>query len=231
MRRRLRLRRHDDTNQRRPSTSSPCTTATRRCSCRTRGTRARHGMLASLGFEALATTSSGFAATLGRLDGSVTRDEAIAHGAAPRRRDRRADQRRPRERLRRRPRRRRRDRSRSRSQAGLAGCSIEDYSGSALYPLDLGDRTRRGRGRGRARRRRSLRAHRARREPHPRQSRSRRHDRAAAGVSGSRRRRAVRARAREPRRHPPRSSPPSTDRSTCSRSRTRPASPSWPTSA
>jgi 2-methylisocitrate lyase-like PEP mutase family enzyme len=35
----------------------------------------------SLGFGALATTSSGFAATLGRLDGMVTRDEAIAHGA------------------------------------------------------------------------------------------------------------------------------------------------------
>jgi len=39
-------------------------------------------LLASLGFEALATTSSGFAGTLGRLDGSVTRDEAVAHGAA-----------------------------------------------------------------------------------------------------------------------------------------------------
>src|SRR6201996_7213280 len=38
-------------------------------------------LLAALGFEALATTSSGFAATLGRLDGSVTRDEAIAHAA------------------------------------------------------------------------------------------------------------------------------------------------------
>jgi 2-methylisocitrate lyase-like PEP mutase family enzyme len=37
-------------------------------------------VLASLGFSALATTSSGFAATLGRLDGQVTRDEAIAHG-------------------------------------------------------------------------------------------------------------------------------------------------------
>ena len=35
----------------------------------------------SLGFEGLATTSSGFAATLGRLDGEVTRDEAIAHAA------------------------------------------------------------------------------------------------------------------------------------------------------
>ncbi|MEA2155447.1 MAG: hypothetical protein QOE11_1587 [Solirubrobacteraceae bacterium] len=39
-------------------------------------------LLASLGFEALATTSGGFAATLGRLDGSVTRDEALAHSAA-----------------------------------------------------------------------------------------------------------------------------------------------------
>ncbi len=39
-------------------------------------------LLASLGFEALATTSSGFAATLGRLDGSVTRDEALSHAAA-----------------------------------------------------------------------------------------------------------------------------------------------------
>jgi 2-methylisocitrate lyase-like PEP mutase family enzyme len=38
-------------------------------------------LLASLGFEALATTSSGFAATLGRLDGSVTREEALAHAA------------------------------------------------------------------------------------------------------------------------------------------------------
>jgi 2-methylisocitrate lyase-like PEP mutase family enzyme len=39
-------------------------------------------VLASLGFAALATTSSGFAATLGRLDGSVSRDEALAHAAA-----------------------------------------------------------------------------------------------------------------------------------------------------
>lgn len=35
-----------------------------------------------LGFEALATTSSGFAATLGRQDGQVTRDEALEHAAA-----------------------------------------------------------------------------------------------------------------------------------------------------
>jgi 2-methylisocitrate lyase-like PEP mutase family enzyme len=39
-------------------------------------------LLQSQGFQALATTSSGFAATLGRLDGSVTREEAIAHSAA-----------------------------------------------------------------------------------------------------------------------------------------------------
>jgi len=39
-------------------------------------------VLAALGFEALATTSVGYAATLGRLDGLVARDEAVAHAAA-----------------------------------------------------------------------------------------------------------------------------------------------------
>jgi 2-methylisocitrate lyase-like PEP mutase family enzyme len=39
-------------------------------------------LLASLGFEAIATTSGGFAATLGRLDYSLSRDEALAHAAA-----------------------------------------------------------------------------------------------------------------------------------------------------
>jgi len=38
-------------------------------------------ILAEMGFEALATTSSGFAATLGQPDGSVTRDQAIGHAA------------------------------------------------------------------------------------------------------------------------------------------------------
>src|SRR5580658_6018052 len=37
-------------------------------------------ILSGLGFEALATTSAGFAFTLGRRDGMVTRDEAFAHG-------------------------------------------------------------------------------------------------------------------------------------------------------
>jgi 2-methylisocitrate lyase-like PEP mutase family enzyme len=36
-------------------------------------------LLAGLGFEALATTSSGFANSLGRLDGQVSRDEVIEH--------------------------------------------------------------------------------------------------------------------------------------------------------
>jgi 2-methylisocitrate lyase-like PEP mutase family enzyme len=96
-------------------------------------------VLAGLGFRALATTSSGHAATLGRLDGAVSRDEALAHAAAmsagtdlPVSADlengfaddpdgvavtiglaRRA---------------------------GLAGCSIEDYSGHAdgtIYELGL----------------------------------------------------------------------------------------------
>jgi 2-methylisocitrate lyase-like PEP mutase family enzyme len=39
-------------------------------------------VLASLGFAALATTSSGFAATLGRSDGSVSRDEAVGHAGS-----------------------------------------------------------------------------------------------------------------------------------------------------
>jgi 2-methylisocitrate lyase-like PEP mutase family enzyme len=39
-------------------------------------------MLEALGFEALATTSSGFAFTLGKLDGTVTLDEVAAHVAA-----------------------------------------------------------------------------------------------------------------------------------------------------
>jgi 2-methylisocitrate lyase-like PEP mutase family enzyme len=39
-------------------------------------------VLAKLGFKALATTSSGFAFTLGRRDGEVSLDEVIAHTAA-----------------------------------------------------------------------------------------------------------------------------------------------------
>lgn len=38
-------------------------------------------LLAAGGFRALATTSSGFAASLGQLDGSVTREQAVTHAA------------------------------------------------------------------------------------------------------------------------------------------------------
>ncbi|MEP6649855.1 MAG: isocitrate lyase/phosphoenolpyruvate mutase family protein [Lapillicoccus sp.] len=39
-------------------------------------------LLAGMGFQALATTSAGFAGTHGRTDGNVTRDEALAHAAS-----------------------------------------------------------------------------------------------------------------------------------------------------
>jgi 2-methylisocitrate lyase-like PEP mutase family enzyme len=96
-------------------------------------------VLAQLGFEAIATTSSGFAATLGRLDGSVSREEALAHsatlvaavdipvsadlengfGAIPGEVA---------------------ETARGAREAGLAGFSIEDYSGNPddpIYPLEL----------------------------------------------------------------------------------------------
>jgi 2-methylisocitrate lyase-like PEP mutase family enzyme len=95
-------------------------------------------ILASLGFAALATTSSGFAATLGRPDGGVSLDEALSHsvviaaatdlpvsadlengyadapgGVA--------------------------DTVSRAARTGLAGCSIEDFSGSADTPIyDVG---------------------------------------------------------------------------------------------
>jgi 2-methylisocitrate lyase-like PEP mutase family enzyme len=93
-------------------------------------------LLASLGFEALATTSSGFAATLGRLDGDVTRAEAIAHAAtvvAATELPVSADL---------------EDCFASSAggvgatlrlalEAGLAGCSIEDYSDGEVLDLSL----------------------------------------------------------------------------------------------
>ena len=96
-------------------------------------------LLASLGFTALATTSGGFAATLGRLDGSVNRDEAIEHAAAivaatdlPVSADLEngfADK--PAEVA---------ETLRLAVQAGLAGCSIEDFTGRSddpIYPTML----------------------------------------------------------------------------------------------
>jgi 2-methylisocitrate lyase-like PEP mutase family enzyme len=93
-------------------------------------------LLAWLGFKALATTSGGFAASLGRLDGSVRREEAITHAAALS------------------------DASglpvngdfencfaddpacvaetvRLARDAGIAGCSVEDWSGTELYARSL----------------------------------------------------------------------------------------------
>jgi 2-methylisocitrate lyase-like PEP mutase family enzyme len=91
-------------------------------------------ILAWLGFQALATTSSGHAATLGQLDGGVTREEALAHatemsggtdlpvsadlenafaddpdGVA--------------------------ETIRRARDTGLAGCSVEDYSGRSDDPI------------------------------------------------------------------------------------------------
>lgn len=91
-------------------------------------------LLESLGFEALATTSSGFAATLGRLDGSVNRDEVLAHSAAivaasglPVSADLEngfAD--RPEGVA---------EAVKGALAAGLAGCSIEDYTGRSEEPI------------------------------------------------------------------------------------------------
>jgi 2-methylisocitrate lyase-like PEP mutase family enzyme len=96
-------------------------------------------LLESLGFQALATTSSGFAATLGRLDGGVTRDEAIDHAAAmvaavnvPVSADLEngfADE--PEGVA---------ETVRRAVGVGLAGCSIEDYTrrpDDPIYPLEL----------------------------------------------------------------------------------------------
>ena len=86
-------------------------------------------ILESLGFQALATTSSGYAATLGRLDGAVTARRSARARGGDRRRDRPPGERRSRE--------RRSPTSpqdvaandhASRSRPGLAGCSVEDYS-------------------------------------------------------------------------------------------------------
>jgi 2-methylisocitrate lyase-like PEP mutase family enzyme len=93
-------------------------------------------LLESLGFEALATTSSGYAASLGKLDGSATREETIAGAAAiaaavsvPVTVDfedgfgATADEVAVSVRL--------------AADAGLAGCSLEDWDGERFYPVDV----------------------------------------------------------------------------------------------
>lgn len=95
-------------------------------------------LLASLGFEALATTSSGSAATLGRLDGSLSREEALTHASGivaatdlPISADLEnafaVDPEGVAETI------------RLAVEAGVAGCSVEDFSGSADAPIyDIG---------------------------------------------------------------------------------------------
>ncbi len=91
-------------------------------------------VLESLGFAAIATTSSGFAATVGRLDGQMSLDEVLVHcadlsaavaipvaadfenGFAHAPADVAASVTRA-------------------ASTGLAGCSIEDWSGSEIYEL------------------------------------------------------------------------------------------------
>ncbi len=93
-------------------------------------------LLASLGFKALATTSGGFAASLGRADGAVSREEAIAHARAvteasglPVNGDFENGF---------------GDEPAAVAEtvalalaAGIAGCSVEDWSGSEIYPREI----------------------------------------------------------------------------------------------
>ncbi|HEU5084753.1 MAG TPA: isocitrate lyase/phosphoenolpyruvate mutase family protein [Acidimicrobiales bacterium] len=95
-------------------------------------------LLETLGFQAIATTSSGFAATLGRLDGTVTREEALAHGATlasavdvPVAADTENGWADDPEGV--------AETVRLATGGGLAGCSIEDFTGRADEPIyDLG---------------------------------------------------------------------------------------------
>ena len=156
-------------------------------------------LLATLGFKALASTSAGFAATLGRLDMMVSRDELLAprrstcrgHGLAPQRRFRTL--------LRRRSCRRHRDRR----VVGRRGrCRVLDRG---LEPRDTVDRPPRGIGWARLGCRCGCREERPRVDGAvpdrlPRRHGSRQHHRQAAGVC--RRRRQGRLRPR-PHRHRP----------------------------
>jgi 2-methylisocitrate lyase-like PEP mutase family enzyme len=93
-------------------------------------------ILAGLGFQALATSSGAHAGTLGRRDGQVTRDEALAHAQAiveatdlPVSADFEncfADE--PAKAA---------ETVRLAAEIGLAGCSIEDSAGGKLYDFEL----------------------------------------------------------------------------------------------
>ena len=143
-------------------------------------------MLEGLGFRALATTSSGFAYTLGRLDGGVTLDEVAEHvralaaatglpisvdlenGYGP-------------------------DPEHAATaiaraaEAGAVGGSIEDFDrGGELYSLEHATERVAAARRGGARARLPVHADRPGGEPHPRGPGHRRHDRAPAGLRAGR---------------------------------------------
>lgn len=93
-------------------------------------------LLASLGFEALATTSSGFAASLGRLDGEPSPEQSIAAAAAiaaavavPVTADLEDGYANSPDGV--------AATVRSAVSAGLAGCSIEDWHAGGVYPRDV----------------------------------------------------------------------------------------------
>jgi 2-methylisocitrate lyase-like PEP mutase family enzyme len=93
-------------------------------------------MMQKVGYKALATTSAGFAQTLGKVDGEVTLDEKVEHCRAlckivdiPVSADFEngfADS--PEEAA---------GNILKAAGAGIVGCSIEDYSGSEIYDFDL----------------------------------------------------------------------------------------------
>ncbi|HEX4655504.1 MAG TPA: isocitrate lyase/phosphoenolpyruvate mutase family protein, partial [Mycobacteriales bacterium] len=93
-------------------------------------------ILEALGFGAIATTSSGFAATMGRPDGGVTRDEALDHcrtlatavdiPVAADTENAFADS--PADVA---------ETVRLACGTGLAGCSVEDWSGTEIYDAGL----------------------------------------------------------------------------------------------
>ena len=93
-------------------------------------------LLETLGYRAIATTSSGFAATLGRPDGHVTREEVLAHSrsvaaavdipVAADTENAYADS--PADVA---------ETVRLAAGTGLAGCSVEDWSGTSIYDAGL----------------------------------------------------------------------------------------------
>jgi 2-methylisocitrate lyase-like PEP mutase family enzyme len=93
-------------------------------------------VLASLGFAALGTTSSGFAASLGRLDGEPTPEESLASAAGiaaavpvPVTADLEDGYARSPEGV--------AEIVRRAAEARLAGCSIEDWDGERFYPVEI----------------------------------------------------------------------------------------------